>query len=253
MELLGKNLIAGHWSAAGKETFDGVNPVTQEKLEPVFYEATAEEINGALAAAATAYEIYRAQPPEKVAAFLDQIADEIMALGDELLRRAQLETALPEARLVGERARTVNQLKMFAELVREGSWVEASIDRAIPDRKPLPKPDLRRKLIPIGPVVVFGASNFPFAYSVAGGDTASAFAGGNPVVVKAHPAHPGASELVAGCVLRAVEKAGLPAGVFSMLHGRSHEVSLQEIRRSLYTGRSYVWHGAHRDDACLAS
>src|SRR5205085_3630948 len=135
-----------------------------------------------------------------------KIAEEIMVLGDELITRAHAETALAEARLTGERARTVNQLKMFAELVREGSWVEACIDRAIPDRKPLPKPDLRRKLTPIGPVVVFGASNFPLAFSVAGGDTISALAAGNPVVVKAHPAHPGPSELVASAIRKAVEK-----------------------------------------------
>ncbi|HTA95524.1 MAG TPA: aldehyde dehydrogenase (NADP(+)), partial [Verrucomicrobiae bacterium] len=146
-----------------------------------------------------------------------------------LIKRANLETALPEQRLIGERARTVNQLKMFAEIVREGSWTEATIDRAIPDRKPLPKPDLRRMLIPLGPVVVFGASNFPLAYSVAGGDMASALAAGCPVVVKAHPAHPGTSEMVARAIQSAAEATKMPDGVFSMLHG-ANEISLHLVK-----------------------
>jgi NADP-dependent aldehyde dehydrogenase len=161
------------------------------------------------------------------------MAEEIMALGDVLLQRAEQETALPQARLTGERARTVNQIKMFADLVREGSWVEAAIDRAQPDRKPLAKPDLRRKLISIGPVVVFGASNIPLAFSVAGGDTASALAAGNPAIVKAHPAHPGTSELVASAIVKALDRSGLPPGLFSLLHGRSHEVSLRLVRHPL--------------------
>ncbi|MCA1597376.1 MAG: aldehyde dehydrogenase (NADP(+)), partial [Chloroflexi bacterium] len=157
-------------------------------------------------------------PAEQIAAFLDRIADEIVALGDDLIERATRETALPLPRLTGERARTVSQLQMFAGVVREGSWVDARIDRALPDRKP-PRPDLRRMLIPMGPVIVFGASNFPFAFSVAGGDTASALAAGNPVVVKAHPAHPGTSEMTAGAVLKAAAAIGMPDGVFSMVHG----------------------------------
>src|SRR5208283_4154828 len=136
---------------------------------------------------------------------LESIADEIGALGDALVERAALESGLSKERLTGERARTVNQLRMFAALVKEGSYLDARIDTALPDRKPLPRPDLRRMLIPIGPVVVFGASNFPLAFSVAGGDTASALAARNPVVVKAHPAHPGTSELVAGAIARAVD------------------------------------------------
>src|SRR5262249_8524443 len=165
-----------------------------------------------------------------VALLLDTIAEEIGALGDALIRRAQAETALPEARLVGERARTGNQLKMFADLIREGSWTEASIDRAIPDRKPPPKPDLRRKLIPIGPVVVFSASNFPLAFSVAGGDTASALAAGNPVVVKAHRAHPGLSEMVGRAIQRAIERTQMPPGIFSLLHGAGRELGMQLVR-----------------------
>nr|WP_040547985.1 aldehyde dehydrogenase (NADP(+)) [Pedosphaera parvula] len=230
MELHGKNIIGGKISAMGKETFTGVNASTGENLQPTFHQATQAEVNEALATAAKAFEDYRRLPAEKIASFLERIAEEIMKLGDELIQRASQETALPEARLIGERARTVGQMKMFAEVVREGSWVEASIDKALPDRKPLPKPDLRRMLIPLGPVIVFGASNFPLAYSVAGGDTASALASGNPVIVKAHPAHPGTSEMVARAIVAAAEATGMPAGVFSMVHGLSYEISLELVK-----------------------
>src|ERR1700722_3968004 len=155
MELHGKNIIGGKTaSAANAKKFSAINAATGEKLPPPFCEATAVEVDEALTLAEKAFEKYRALPPERIAEFLDKCAEEILKLGDELIKRANLETALPEARLTGERARTVNQLKMFAEIVREGSWTEATIDRAIPDRKPLPKPDLRRMLIPVGPVVV---------------------------------------------------------------------------------------------------
>ncbi len=230
MELHGKNFLGAKISAEGQTCFAAINPSLNQELAPQFIEASPAEIDQAMALAETAFQIYRQQPAEKIAQFLEAMAEEILQLGDTLVQRAHAETALPEARLLGERARTIGQLKMFAALVRDGSWTEACIDRAIPDRKPLPKPDLRRKLIPLGPVVVFGASNFPFAFSVAGGDTASALAAGNPVVVKAHPAHPGTSELVAGAVLRAAKSAGMPDGVFSMVHGKSNEVSLQLVR-----------------------
>lgn len=233
MQLIGKNLVAGRFSADGSETFQAINPAAQVRLSPDFFEASAAEIDRAVEEAGRAHESLREQPAEQIASFLEQIAGEIMALGDELLQRAEQETALPQARLTGERARTVNQIKMFADLVREGSWVEATIDRAQPDRKPLPKPDLRRKLISIGPVAVFGASNFPLAFSVAGGDTASALAAGNPVIVKAHPAHPGTSELVAAAIQKAIERSRMPGGIFSMLHGRGHEVSLRLVRHPL--------------------
>ena len=176
------------------------------------------------------FEKFSAVTTEKRAAFLDSIAEEIMKLGDELLQRASAETALPEARLIGERARTTGQLKMFADLLRDGSWVEATIDRAQPDRKPLPKPDIRKMLIPLGPVVVFGASNFPLAFSVAGGDTASAFAAGNSVVVKAHPAHPGTSEMVARAIQAAIDATQMPPEIFSLVHGTSNESGLQLVK-----------------------
>src|SRR6266850_2290888 len=213
MDLLGKNLIGAKLSSKGQSTFSGIDPTTSQVLTPQFVEATEEEVNEALDLAEKAFERFREEKAQNRALFLEAIAEEIIALGEELIKRAQAETALPQARLEGERGRTVAQLNMFAELVREGSWVEASIDRAIPHRKPLPKADLRRKLAPIGPVVVFSASNFPLAFSVAGGDTASALAAGNTVVVKAHRGHPGTSELVAGAVGRAVTSSNLPAGV----------------------------------------
>src|ERR1043166_522789 len=230
MDLHGKNLIGGKLSSRGKATFSAVNPSTRGEMPPVFHEATSGEIENALALAADAFEHFGRLSAERRAEFLDRIADEIQGLGEALIQRAHAETALPEARLTGERARTVGQLKMFAALVREGSWVDARIDRPIPDRKPLPKPDLRRMLIPIGPVAVFGASNFPLAFSTAGGDTASALAAGNPVIVKAHPAHPGTSELIARAIRSAIEATRMPAGVFSMVHSRGYDVGMRLVR-----------------------
>jgi NADP-dependent aldehyde dehydrogenase len=220
MNLLhGKSIIAGVPVETSARSFRVVSPLDKSELDPVFHESGEAEVNRALAAAEDAFAIYRRTSTEKRAVFLETIAEEILAIGDDLLQRAHLETGLPIDRLTGERGRTVGQLRLFAEVVREGSWVDARIDTALPDRKPLPRPDLRRILIPLGPVVVFGASNFPLAFSVAGGDTASALAAGNSVVVKGHPAHPGTSELVASAIVRAVEKCGLPHGIFSMLHG----------------------------------
>jgi alpha-ketoglutaric semialdehyde dehydrogenase len=219
MNLHGQNFIGDQLGSGSGETFYAVSPLDRRQLEPAFHAATDKEVNAAMELAEAAGHDYRDLTNEERAKFLERIADEIMALGDDLIARTHLETGLPEARLTGERARTVNQLKLFAQLVREGSWVDARIDTAIPDRQPAPKPDLRRMLVPIGPVIVFGASNFPFAYSVAGGDTASALAAGNPVIVKAHERHPGTSELTAVAIRRAVEGCRLPAGFFSMLHG----------------------------------
>ncbi len=219
MTLQGKSLIAGKTGATGGAVFRAINPATSEQLAPDFYEATTAEADAAVQAAAVAFEDYRAQAPEVRAKLLETIATEIEALGDALLQRAHAETGLPLVRLQGERARTCGQLRLFAQVVREGSWVDARIDTALPDRQPLPRPDLRRMLIPLGPVVVFGASNFPLAFSVAGGDTASAFAAGCPVIVKAHGAHPGTSELVGGAIGRAVAACGLQAGLFSLVNG----------------------------------
>ncbi|HWP42290.1 MAG TPA: aldehyde dehydrogenase (NADP(+)), partial [Blastocatellia bacterium] len=228
-ELHGRSIIAGEPAGGGGKSFRAFNPTDGQEFGPVFYEATPAEIDRALVAAAQAFPEYRRRSAEEVASFLEGIALQIEALGDELIERAHAETALPTERLTGERARTTGQLRIFAAVVREGSWVEASIDHAEPERKPVPKPDLRRMLVPLGPVAVFGASNFPLAFSVAGGDTASALAARCPVVVKAHPAHPGTSELVARAIDIAVEEAGLPAGVFSLIQGASPSVSLAVV------------------------
>lgn len=228
--LHGRSLIAGAAGAAGGAVFHGLNPANHERLVPAFHEASSADVDHALRAAAAAADVLRAGRAEDRADFLDAIATEIEALGDALLARAQAETALPLARLQGERARTCGQLRLFAKTVREGSWVDARIDPALPARQPLPRADLRRMLRPLGPVVVFGSSNFPLAFSVAGGDTASAFAAGCPVVVKAHRAHPGTSELVGGAIARAVVAGGLPAGTFSLLHGGGASIGIELVR-----------------------
>jgi NADP-dependent aldehyde dehydrogenase len=207
-------------------SFRAKNPTTGEALDGDFLEATPGEIDAAARAAERGFEPYAALEPARRAEFLRAIAQQILALGDRLLERAGAETGLPSARLESERARTVSQILLFATLIEEGSWVGARIDRALPDRRPQPRPDIRRLLVPIGPVAVFGASNFPLAFSVAGGDTISALAAGCPVVVKAHPGHPGTSELVASAVRTAARETRMPEGVFGMVHGPSPEVGI---------------------------
>jgi NADP-dependent aldehyde dehydrogenase len=230
MSLHGKSIIAGKPAETSGRAFRAISPLDSSELEPAFHESPPEDVNRALSLAEEAFATYRHVGAEARAAFLERIAEEILALGEALPERANLETGLPLDRLSGERARTVGQLRLFAEVIREGSWVDARIDPALPDRKPLPRPDLRRMLLPLGPVVVFGSSNFPLAFSVAGGDTASALAAGNPVIVKAHRAHPGTSEMVAGAIVRAAEKCGLPHGVFTMLHGAGSEIGIALVK-----------------------
>ena len=224
MELHGKNIFGTEIAEGGANAFRAFDPRSGKKLDPPFAEATEKMVDQALRRAEEAFQDYSCRPGEEKAEFLDSIAGEILRLDDALIQRASAETGLPEERLRGERARTVAQIQMFASLIREGSWVEASIDRALPDRKPIPKPDIRRMLRPIGPVAVFGAGNFPLAFSVAGGDTASALAAGNPVVFKAHPGHPGTSEMVARAIGRAIVKNGMRDGLFSLLQGTSHQL-----------------------------
>jgi NADP-dependent aldehyde dehydrogenase len=182
------------------------------------------EVEAACIAAEAAFDAYRATSREDRAAFLEKIGEEIMAIGPVLIETASRESGLPVARLEGERGRTVGQLKLFAGVVRAGHWMGVRIDPALPERTPLPRPDLRLRMIPLGPVAVFGASNFPLAFSTAGGDTASALAAGCPVVVKAHPAHPQTGELVAGAIRRAVAACNLPEGVFGHVTGAGNEV-----------------------------
>ncbi|HEX8333003.1 MAG TPA: aldehyde dehydrogenase family protein, partial [Segetibacter sp.] len=216
-------------STIGKKIVKSFSPVEMTDLPGEFTVATEEEINATVEAALAAFSIYKTKSAEEKAVLLETIAGEIMALGDKLIQRAMLETGLPEARLIGERGRTTGQLKLFAELLREGSWLEAVIDTALPERKPLPRADLRKMLVPIGPVAVFGASNFPFAFSTAGGDTASALAAGNPVVVKAHNSHLGTNELVASAIEKAVRKCNMPAAVFSYIVGEGSVTGLQLV------------------------
>jgi len=217
MSLTGDILIGSERLSGIAATFKAVNPATGEVLEPAFAFAGAAEVERAGALAAAAFDIYRETAPEARAAFLESIAAEILALGDDLVARACAESGLPRPRIEGERMRTVGQLRLFAAVVRAGHWLDLRVDPALPERKPLPRPDLRH--IALGPVAVFGASNFPLAFSVAGGDTASALAAGCPVVAKGHPAHPGTGELVATAVLKAVAAHGLPDGTFSLLLG----------------------------------
>ena len=206
------------------KTFYAINPADNKSLEGTFTVATVDQINEVVKKATLAFDTYRKKDKNSIAAFLDQIADEILNLGDALLERCHLETGLPIVRLQGERGRTMNQLKLFATVVREGSWVDARIDTAIPDRVPAPKSDIRHMLVPLGPVAVFGASNFPLAFSTAGGDTASALAAGCPVVVKGHKAHPGTAEMVARAILKAIEICDMPEGTFSLVQGNSRKV-----------------------------
>lgn len=230
MELTGKSIIGAKLSGSGKSTFFAVNPTNGENIAPEFKEASLGEINAAIDEAKEAFQVYRNKSGKEKAAFLEAIADEIMALGDDLIKRSMAESGLPEGRLVGERGRTVNQLKLFAQVLREGSWVDARIDYADPDRKPLPKADIRSMLKPLGPVGIFGASNFPLAFSVAGGDTASALAAGCSIVVKGHPAHPGTSEMVGMAIKKAIKKSGMPEGTFSMVQGASIAVGQAIVR-----------------------
>jgi len=224
MALHGQNFVGYSLSTEGSQVINAENPVNGETLEGNFIEATENEINKSCELAKKAFDIYRNKSGKERAAFLRKIAEKVMDLGDELVERAMAETGLPEARIRGERGRTCGQLNLFADVAEEGSWVNARIDRAIPDREPLPKPDVRYMERALGPVAVFGASNFPLAFSTAGGDTASALAAGCSVVLKAHPAHPGTAELVASAAIAAAKECDMPEGIVSMVHGLSHEV-----------------------------
>ena len=218
------NLIAGEYSSRGNSFIQAINPVTKEKMPETFVEATYDEINEACAAAQHAFAIFKHSSGKKRGELLRDIAVGIEELGEELIDRAVAESGLPVGRITGERGRTCGQLRLFASLIEEGSWVNAIIDTALPDRQP-PRSDIRQKLVPLGPVAIFGASNFPLAFSTAGGDTASALAAGCPVIIKGHPSHPGTNALVAAVIAKACEKAGLPAGVFSMIQGSSYKIS----------------------------
>jgi 2,5-dioxopentanoate dehydrogenase len=237
----GKNVIGFDLSAEGSVTFQTFSPGTLQQLPEKFVQATPTEMENAVAKSISAYTIYKRKSGKERAAFLRTIADEIELLGTPLIERACAESGLPEGRITGERGRTVNQLRLFASVLEDGSWVEASVDLAQPERKPMTRPDIRKMLQPVGPVVVFTASNFPLAFSTAGGDTASALAAGNPVIVKAHPYHAGTNELVAGAIIRAAQKTGMPDGVFSSLNAIDFSVGQglvihPEVKSVAFTG-----------------
>ena len=204
--------------------FTAIDPATGAVFSQSFSSADTDAVADAAVLAEDAFPGFAATEPAKRAALLEAIADAIIAIGDNLIVQAMTESGLPRVRLEGERGRTVGQLRLFAQVVRQGDWLDATIDPALPDRTPLPRPDIRRVNVPVGPVAVFGASNFPLAFSVAGGDTASALAAGCPVIVKGHPAHPGTGELVARAIVAAVAACGLPAGIFSYLPGETNSL-----------------------------
>ena len=256
--ITGKNYIGNLLSAKGSKTYKTFNPLLNLENTTTFFEASNDEIEDAVAIASNAFKIYRKTSGKQKALFLNTIADEILALDDLLIETYCSETGLPEGRAKGERGRTVGQLRNFASLVVEGSWVEASIDSADPKRTPAPKPDLRKMLIPIGPIVVFGASNFPLAYSTAGGDTAAALASGCPVIIKSHPMHAGTGELVASAIIKAAEKTGMPNGVFSNINSSGIQVGVDLVQHSkikavgftgsIKAGRALLDLAAERDE-----
>lgn len=240
MNLSGTSLIGSHRGLENKDKFRAAAPADGMELEPCFHSATPEEVDHAADLATKAFDSYSRSKPAVRAGFLRLIAQHIETEQEPLIERANAETALPRPRLGGEIARTCGQLRLFAQVVEEGSWTSPRIDHGDPSRKPLPKPDVRSMLRPIGPVVVFGASNFPFAFSVAGGDTVSALAAGNPVIVKAHPAHPGTSELVALAIRESVTKSGLPEGVFSLLFDAGVSVGSQLVQHRLIKAAAFT-------------
>ena len=224
MDLEGKLLIGGGAVAGTNGTIHAIEAATGARLDPGFGGATRADLDHACALADEAFDAFRAVPDADRAGFLNSIAAEIEAIGEALVQRAAAETGLPRARIEGERGRTCGQLRLFARVLGAGDYLDARIDPAQPSRQPAPRPDLRLRNIAVGPVAVFGASNFPLAFSVAGGDTAAALAAGCPVVAKAHPAHPGTSELIGRAVQAAVRACGLPSGVFALIHDAGHEI-----------------------------
>jgi alpha-ketoglutaric semialdehyde dehydrogenase len=240
MKLTGKNFVGNSSSGEGAATFHAVNPLLQAQLLPEFFEATHREVDAAVSKAREGFARYSRRSGKERASFLTAIAENINALGDELLSRCSEETGLPEERLIGERTRTVNQLRLFAGLLSEGSWVDARIDTALPQRTPVPRPDIRSAYRPLGPVGIFGASNFPLAFSVAGGDTASALAAGCSVIFKAHPAHPGTCEMIGTAILHAVSSTGMPDGTFSMVQGKSTDVGMGLVRNPEITAIAFT-------------
>lgn len=223
MEITASQIIGFRNVQSTGLTFYAHNPVTDKQISRAFTEATPADINASIELAGKAFPACRKISAEQRSLFLERTAENIESLGDDLLKIINEETALPLLRLAGERSRTTGQLRFFAQLLRDGNWNKPVLDEALPDRKPAARPRMLQIQVPIGPVAIFGASNFPLAFSVAGGDTASALAAGCPVVFKAHPAHPSTCQLVGNAIAGAARDTGMPDGVFSMLHGLTHE------------------------------
>jgi len=239
-ELTGRSLIGANSGSSSGEFFHAIDPATPKPLEPAFASASSDELNQAAVLATEAFATYSRSTGRDRGSFLRKIAANLESVATAVVERAMQETALPQARLQGEMSRTCGQLRLFAQVIEEGSWVNARIDRPDPDRKPLPKPDIRSMLRPLGPVAVFGASNFPLAFSVAGGDTASALAAGNPVIVKAHPAHPGTSELVGRAIQKSVRDCGFPPGIFSLLFDKGTRIGTELVRHPLVKAAGFT-------------
>lgn len=249
MKLTGEMLIGQRTVLGSEAPIYAINPSKNERLDPAYPGGTVDHVDQACQLAWAAFDQYRTLDLEKRAQFLTTIADQIEALGDVLIERAMAETGLARARLEGERGRTCSQLRLFAATIGRGEWLDIRVDEALPQRQPLPRFDLRQQHIALGPVAVFGASNFPLAFSVAGGDTASALAAGCPVVVKAHSAHPGTSELVGRAIQAAVKKCDLPEGVFSMLFGAGNTVGTRLVAHPLIKAVGFT--GSRRGGTAL--
>lgn len=238
--ITGKNYIGSQLKASGSKTVKTFNPLLNKENPWVFTEASPEEIEEAVALASQAFTSYKKCSGLEKANFLNAIADEILALDEELLVQYCSESGFPRGRAEGERGRMIGQLRSFATMLIEGSWVQATIDTAIADRQPAPKEDLRKMMIPLGPVVVFGSSNFPFAFSTAGGDTVSALASGCPVIVKSHSMHIGTGEMVASAIIKAAQKTNMPEGVFSNLIGGGKTLGTSLVKHPLVKGVGFT-------------
>ncbi len=238
--MIQKNIIGYELSAKGKQLIQASNPTDNSILEETFNAATSEEVDQAASKAAQAWKVYRHFSGKRKASFLRAIATQIEDLGTKLVQRVMQESGLPEGRVIGERGRTCNQLRLFADLVEEGHWVRAIIDTAVPDREPIPRPDIRNMLQAIGPIVVFTASNFPLAFSTAGGDTAAALAAGCPVIIKSHESHLGTNALVAEAIQKAAQQTGMPDGVFSSLNAKGYTVGTALVQHPLVKGVAFT-------------
>ena len=230
MEITGKNFIGDKLSGFGKVNYNTIDPLKNIENDILFVEATSEELEEAVALADLAFPIYRELSGAQRASFLNAIADEILNLGDALIDIYCRETGLPQGRAMGERGRTIFQLQLFAKTIETEDWRKNIIEAAIPERTPVPKPSLSKTHLPLGPIAVFGASNFPLAYSTAGGDTASALAAGCPVIVKSHPKHSGTGAMVSAAIIKAAQKTGMPNGVFSNLNSKSYALSHELVK-----------------------